>query len=100
EEATPSALAFLALGSSNTTWGGFSLPLDLGIFGAAGCSLRASAEFLLGATTNASGKASIAIPVPPGTPAGVIWCQWAVADAGAPNSLHLAMTKAGKLVVE
>ncbi len=100
EEAAPNAPAFLVLGSSDTTWAGFPLPLSLSIFGATGCTLRASADFIFGTTTNASGKASIAIPVPAGTPAGVLWCQWAVADPGAPNALHLAMTRAGKLVVE
>jgi hypothetical protein len=39
---------FLVSGISNTNWLGIALPLDLGLFGAAGCSLYCSQEVLLG----------------------------------------------------
>jgi hypothetical protein len=100
EGAVPAAPALLLLGSSATSWAGFALPLDLAALGAAGCTLYASPDVILGATTDGSGKASRALPVPPGVPAGVLWCQWAVFDPGAPNALDLAFTKGGKLIVE
>jgi len=100
EGAAPNAPAFLVLGASSTTWLGFSLPLDLSLFGGNGCTLYASADIVLGSTTSAAGKASRSLPVPPGTPAGVLWCQWGVADLAAPNPLHFAFTKGGKLIVE
>jgi hypothetical protein len=50
-------------------------------------------------TTDANGRAAQALPVPAAF-AGLLWSQWGVFDAGAPNAAQLATTNGGKLIVQ
>lgn len=63
-QALPNAAATLFVGWSNTSWNGVTLPLSLTGQGAFGCSILVSADFTFPATADASGKASILMPVP------------------------------------
>ncbi len=99
EDARPSAPAILVVGYSNTTWNGAPLPADLTLLGAAGCNLYDSAELVDFALTDATGKVAYALPIPLGI-SGTLWCQWGVIDVGAPNSLLLAMTNGGTLILQ
>jgi hypothetical protein len=62
--ASASAVGILIMGTSNTNWLGIVLPLDLGIFGATGCSIYASHELLLGPFAFASGSIGISVTIP------------------------------------
>lgn len=52
------------IGSGNQSWNGSPLPLDLGTFGAPGCTLHVDYQVVVGATTNASGNVTLNIPTP------------------------------------
>lgn len=99
EDAAPGAPALLVVGFSNTVWNAFALPLDLALFGGDGCRLYTSADFVIFTGTDATGRASYALPIPPGV-TGTFWCQWGVIDAGAPNAIDLATTNGGKLIFQ
>ena len=62
--AAPNSTASLIIGVSKSSWASLKLPLDLGIIGAPGCSLLASAQLQVPTKTNASGSASISITIP------------------------------------
>jgi len=62
---SPPAIAFVALGWSRTTSGGFSLPLSLAGFGMPGCDLLQSAEAAANPTTaTGPGTATFSLPLP------------------------------------
>lgn len=85
------APAWLILGVSSSTWNGFALPLDLGIVGLGGCSLRVSAELIVpgaaGGTGPGQGLALYPIPLPadPSLNNLTVFAQVLLADAGSPN---------------
>jgi hypothetical protein len=87
------------LGTSRTTWGNTSLPLDLGFAGMPGCSLfvePAMAEVLgnnLGTATW-----SIAIPASPSLIGGVVFAQGFVLSPGT-NAFGAVMSNACELVI-
>lgn len=56
------ALAWLAIGFSNTQWAGGSLPFDLGAFGVNGCRLYASGDLVIGTMATGS-TATFDIPL-------------------------------------
>jgi hypothetical protein len=58
------APVLLMMGLSDQNWLGIQLPLDLGIFGATGCSLYVSQEALVGPLANPGGGASLQALVP------------------------------------
>ncbi|MCA8958725.1 MAG: hypothetical protein KDC87_21795 [Planctomycetes bacterium] len=60
----PMSVATLLLGVSDTTSWGVPLPLDLGLFGAPGCKVFASAEFMVPAGVPINGSASVKLTVP------------------------------------
>jgi predicted deacylase len=63
-QAAPNAPAMLVIGASRTAWGTVPLPLNLGPFGAPGCSLLASLEFLMQTRTDGNGTATLQFSVP------------------------------------
>jgi hypothetical protein len=81
----PATTAILwALGFSNTVTAGVPLPLDLAVYGAPGCFLRASLDAILVAAA-ANGSSTLNLPVPP-TPILVgmqVHAQAAVPEPGA-----------------
>jgi hypothetical protein len=62
--ASASAVGILIMGTSNTNWLGIVLPLDLGLFGATGCSIYTSHELLLGPFAFVSGSFGISATIP------------------------------------
>lgn len=68
------------LGLSNTNWGAKLLPFDLSPFGAPGCSLLVSADFLFSVNANGTGNSLFPLPFP-NTPSLVglsVFAQWIV----------------------
>ncbi len=67
--ARPQTAAVFLLGASKTKWGAFTLPIDLTVLGANGCSLLTGPIFLIPATTvggaPGSGAATLKVQVPP-----------------------------------
>ncbi|MBL8896665.1 MAG: hypothetical protein JNM84_03515 [Planctomycetes bacterium] len=55
---------FLIFGLSDTNTSGIALPLDLGLFGAPGCSLYTSQEGVIGPLPNVGGGGSLALTLP------------------------------------
>ena len=100
--ASPAVPAFLIIGDSRMIWGGTLLPFDLSAIGATNCHLLASLLVSVPTVTDASGQASLALPVPSlgslvGRP---IYMQWASVDAAATNTLPLAFSNAMEVVFE
>ncbi|MEZ5966428.1 MAG: DUF4397 domain-containing protein [Planctomycetota bacterium] len=62
--AQPNGMAMLLVGRSNTSIGGLALPLDLRPYGAAGCTLYTSADFVMPIAVDASGSAFMPVSVP------------------------------------
>ena len=61
----PSSLAFMALGWSDSTFGSFSLPLDLGSYGMPGCDLLQSTEHAaIAVTWTTPTTATYSLPLP------------------------------------
>lgn len=56
--------AFLILGLSNTQWPPMSLPMPLATFGAPGCSLLVSADFVTGVANITDSTATQGFPIP------------------------------------
>ena len=55
---------FLLFGLSDSSWNGVGLPMDLGVFGLAGCELRTSPDYVF-ALANRDGTAEWSLPLPP-----------------------------------
>jgi hypothetical protein len=76
----PGLPAWLIVGTSDTSSGGFSLPLDLNSSGHPGCLLYVSPDFLCPTTTIPlgiqSGRASFTFTVPPQLTQGTLFSQW------------------------
>src|SRR5262249_61198228 len=58
-------LAVLKVGFSNTSWLGFPLPLDLGVFGIPGCFLVVSSDVHAPGFTTTAGPGRVRLPRPP-----------------------------------
>ena len=56
--------AVVTIGLSTTTWGAFTLPLDLGIIGATGCNVYNDVAATLSGVTTATGSISLPVPIP------------------------------------
>ncbi|MEZ5988023.1 MAG: hypothetical protein R3F30_02635 [Planctomycetota bacterium] len=95
-QALPSSAAGLIIGASNTKLGAIPLPLDLAVFGAPTCSLLVSFEALLGTPTDATGNASVSLPLPNDTKLlGInFYNQYFVVDKVA-NGLGLSWSNGG-----
>ena len=63
---SPPPITSLLLGASKSTWGGLTLPFDLGVINAAGCFVHASGEVALGGV-GIGGVASYSLPIPSST---------------------------------
>jgi hypothetical protein len=95
-----SSAAMLILGGSDSTWGPFTLPLDLAPAGAPGCKLLASFDIGLPVVTASDGAGKLTMAVPNDNAlVNLVWFnQFAVIDAPA-NALGLAFTNGGKATV-
>jgi hypothetical protein len=93
-----SAISVLALGLSQTVFGGQPLPLDLGPVGAPGCEVLAAPDVLAGPLLGASPHWDIAVPVAPSLIGFSMFVQGAVLD-GAANPLGLVVSDAMAIVV-
>lgn len=81
--ANANAAASLLIGTSNTLWNGAPLPFDLGPIGfPSGCSLNVSIEASVPALTDATGNATIPLPLV-GDFAATLYWQWIVIGPGA-----------------
>lgn len=87
--ARASTSAVFFIGGSNTTWGAFALPLNLGIVGINNCFLRVSTDLSVNTATNGAGTASVPIPVPNNAAliGKHVYSQFCYIDPGAPYTL-------------
>lgn len=91
--------AAFVIGSSNTTWGTFSLPIDLTSITMPGCFLLVEPLVLLGTTTfgggPGTGGASVPLPLPPVTNyvGMAAYGQWLINDPGSPTNGKLAASQ-------
>ncbi len=87
---------FGILGASNSSWGTFTLPLDLGFAGMQGCSLHVSLD-VIAPLTAGSGSALWSIPIPAETlfVGQRFFQQVLVLDPGA-NVLGITLANAGE----
>lgn len=85
KDAPASGAAILLGGVSNTLFASLPLPLDLGFFGAKGCNLYTSIEFIGGALADPLGAALVplAIPYDPTFHKVSVFFQWLLPDAAA-----------------
>lgn len=91
--------AAFTIGSSNTTWGTFSLPLDLTFVTMPGCFLLVEPLVVIGTTTSGggpgAGSASVPLPLPPVTNyvGYSAYGQWLVDDPASPLNGKLAASQ-------
>lgn len=86
--------AWLAIGLSDSTWGAFSLPLELSAFGMQGCFALASPDATtLVAIHGAAGVTSLGIPNTTGLAGLDLFLQAVAVEAGA-NALGLVTSRA------
>jgi len=103
--AASNAPALLMVGFSDTNWGAVTLPFDATPLGFAGCRVLVSGDVLFSAATNGAGdglgRATVPMPIPADNAlAGVVlFAQWIVVDAGAPNGLG-AMSPGLRIVIQ
>lgn len=96
--------AYLLTGFSNTTYSGFILPLDLAMFGFAGCQLLVSADIVQPAGVSDSGSGDgvgrVFTPVPasPSLSGFTAFAQWLIVDPGAANGIAV-MSNALELTI-
>ena len=96
---TGTGLGVLAVGVSNQTWTGGTLPQPLGAFGAPGCTLRASTEWLTALVlTGGVGSMVWALPPSPSLAGFPCYAQAAVLEASA-NPLGLILSNSLDCVV-
>ncbi len=86
--------AVVALGASNTSFGGLKLPYSLAPIGLQGCSLLASMENLIPVATNAIGSAEVAFKVPadPTLRGARFYSQWFAVDPAVNPTLPLVFS--------
>ena len=95
-KAAPKTGATLFIGLSSTVWGGFKLPLNLGILGAPLCDVRASGDVAIGVATSSTGTGSVKIALANNSffVGKQFHNQWFVIDPKA-NNLGIAATELG-----
>ena len=77
------ALPLLLVGTSDTSWNGTPLPMDLQTFGLPGCSLRTSIDqVVLLSNPNGTAQWQLAVPLSPQLQGAVAFGQVALFDAG------------------
>ncbi len=96
--ARPASPAFLSIGASFTSFGTIPLPLDLGVLGAPSCFVWNDSIVTLQTSTNATGNASITLPIPVGTAFTRLYATWFNVDIPA-NSFGLTTSSGGKLLL-
>ncbi|MEE9127512.1 MAG: hypothetical protein V3U11_10260 [Planctomycetota bacterium] len=98
--ATTNARVIAAFGSSNTSWNGTSLPLDMSPMGAPKCSLLVSPDLFVFLSSDANGRASVTLPIPNDSKllGKNFHCQWAIADSTA-NQLGMILSNGGSGVL-
>ncbi|HJM40351.1 MAG TPA: hypothetical protein QGG59_09565 [Planctomycetota bacterium] len=82
-DSIPLASNFLAIGWSNTSWNGKSLPFDLTGIGAPGNNLYVSLDFLIPGQNTSTGEASKTLSVPnnPAWAGRDVYFQWRIFDS-------------------
>ena len=101
----PLTAALFMMGASDSQWGAFKLPFDLGLLGMTGCKLFASPDFFFAAATTGTGigngSASISLPLPnnPVYKGAQLYFQALVIDKSA-NKFGLSATGGIKTVVQ
>lgn len=97
DQARPLSPCVLFTGLSNTSYGGIPLPLDFGPFGAKGCSLFVSGDFLYPFVSGLRGQARLPIPIPALKPlVGTRFFQQVMVLDAPANSLGLVFSNAGE----
>lgn len=99
--AVPQAQTALFLGTlEGGSWNGWTLPIDLGVVGAPGCSLSTDPVYLLSRAADALGRAEYQIGIPsiPSLQGGWLRFQGVAQDAGA-NALGWVASDAGKVQI-
>jgi hypothetical protein len=83
------APGFFILGNSNTTWGSFNLPFDLG----GGCNLKVPMIVVLFGAANNAGRIETSLPIPkdPALAGGKLYGQYFVVD-NSPSSFGVTTT--------
>jgi hypothetical protein len=91
---------FLVLGLSDQNWNGVLLPLDLGPFGAPGCSNYVAHALVIGAPQPVNGRATVPFTIPsaPHLFGGTAYTQFFHLDFAA-NALHLVTSDYLKLTI-
>lgn len=94
--ALPLSLSFFVLGFTSS----FPYPLDLGAFGAPGCTQYVSADSANALLTDAAGVASQSVRLPNSSAliGLLVWSQFACVDAGA-NQLGLTTSNYGRVAI-
>ena len=99
-QARPFAAAVVVLGFSDSSWSGYSLPLDLAFLGAPGCSLLTSVFSSSVESVGADGTAKFTYQIP--LQLNLIglhfYNQWAVSDRTV-NPFHFVFSNAGAGVI-
>ncbi len=96
---TATTAAGLILGASKTQYGAFTLPLDLTLAGAPGCSLLASFDVVGGLpVVQGSGKVTFNVPNQPSLAGLIFHNQFFVLDATA-NAMQLTWSNGGTATV-
>jgi hypothetical protein len=94
----PTSIALMALGSSDTKWGVINLPLELSGSGAPGCHLWNNYLTIFPALVDASGNASVGLPIPPPVFGLRVMASWLNLDASA-NSAGFTTSSYAKLII-
>lgn len=97
-QAPADAAVAMFLGDSDQVWSGGSLPFDLGVIGATGCSLLVSTENVLPAAADNTGAAikTLLIPRNSAYVGARVFAQFVVLDPGA-NTLGITASNAATL---
>ena len=88
----------LMVGVSDTTWNGAPLPLDLGLVGIPGCSLRVAADLQFSLSTN-FGSATLPLAIPNQAPflGASFYLQHFALDATATNGAQIVTTNGARM---
>ena len=97
--APPVTTALLSIGHSSTSWYGVGLPLDLGPFGATGCTLLCSAlDFIVVQTTGGTAGVPLTVPMDQALLGAAVFNQWWVVNLTA-TPLGLVFSNGGRGVI-
>jgi hypothetical protein len=95
----PLSVAIVTMGFSDTTFGPYALPLDLGFLGMPNCILRSAPETIV-FVPGAGGSATFSLAVPNlNSMRGLVFFQQAAAIDPAANPLGVTLTNAVRGVV-